>query len=127
MKVLICGGRDYNNFASFTETLDRLHNRHNFQLVIHGAARGADSLADQWAKSRNIPVRTYPARWRSHSPDCSPACRGRDYCRSAGFRRNRQMLEESRPDLVIAFPGGPGTRDMIHRAKQAGLKVNTIT
>ena len=37
--------------------------------------------------------------------------------------RNREMLERGRPDLVIAFPGGPGTANMVKLAREAGIEV----
>jgi phosphoribosylformylglycinamidine (FGAM) synthase-like amidotransferase family enzyme len=33
------------------------------------------------------------------------------------------MLDESMPHLVIAFPGGRGTADMVKRSKAAGVHV----
>jgi hypothetical protein len=46
-----------------------------------------------------------------------------EYGKGAGPRRNKQMIEEGNPDLVIAFPGGRGTADMINRARAAGVRV----
>lgn len=33
------------------------------------------------------------------------------------------MLDEGRPDLELALPGGRGTGDMIARAEDAGVRV----
>ena len=52
----------------------------------------------------------YPAPWKRFGP-------------SAGGIRNQQMLDEGKPDLVVAFPGGKGTADMVRRAENAGVKV----
>lgn len=82
--------------------------------VIHGAAPGADFLAGWWAMTNNIPVRAFPADWRK-------------YGKRAGFRRNQQMLDEGKPDIVFAFPGGNGTKDMVKRAKAAGVPVLEIS
>lgn len=78
--------------------------------VIHGAATGADSLAHEWAGDRMIWRLGYPANWKKHGL-------------SAGPRRNQWMLDNEKPDLVVAFPGGDGTADMVRRAKGAGVKV----
>ena len=51
----------------------------------------------------------------SHAREPSP--------RGAGPERNARMLAEGRPDLVVAFPGGTGTADMVRRAKAAGVRV----
>lgn len=52
--------------------------------------------------------------------------RGRPYNAKAGPDRNQRMIDEGRPGLVIAFPGGDGTADMIHRAQEAGIEVVRI-
>ena len=108
-KVLICGGRDYNDPAGFG-MLDELHAEHQFSVVIHGAAKGADRLAGQWAKKRNLPVQEYPANWNRDG-------------KRAGFLRNQRMLDQGKPDLVIAFPGGVGTADMVRISQKAGVPV----
>ena len=59
MDLLVCGGRDYQDYQALRSTLDRLHKDLHFTTIIHGAARGADSLAGRWARERNIPVREF--------------------------------------------------------------------
>lgn len=110
MRVIVCGGRDYRDRNAVFNALDRLHAKRGIELVIHGGARGADCLAQQWADERGIPCRTYQAMWNLHG-------------RSAGPRRNQQMIDDGTPDGVVAFPGGVGTRDMVERARRAGLTV----
>ena len=110
MRVLVCGSRDFTNRAFLFKALDGLHGEYGFSVVIHGAYRGADQLAKDWAESRGIPDDPYPADWkRLGSP--------------AGPIRNQRMIDEGKPELVIAFPGQKGTRDMKRRANKAGLKV----
>ena len=106
MKILVCGGRDYSDWDS----LDVILCAHKPTLIIHGGARGADSLAGWWARCRLVPVRVFPADWSK-------------YGKAAGIIRNKQMLDEGKPDLVIAFPGGRGTANMIEQAKAAGVRV----
>jgi len=110
MNVLVCGGRDYADASALDEALDAIHREKNITRLIHGAARGADSLAAAWARSRGIPALAFPADW---------ATRGK----AAGFRRNEAMLREGRPELVVAFPGGKGTAHMVSLAKAAGVPV----
>ena len=74
---------------------------------------GADTLAGEYARDRGIPCRSFPADWRRHG-------------RPAGFIRNRQMLDEGKPELVVAFPGGPGTRNMVKTALERGFPVKTV-
>ena len=110
MKVLVCGGRDYNDKARLFAVLDELLMDDLDMSIIQGAARGADSLAGEWAKFRGVPQQVFPAQWDK-------------YGKSAGFRRNEQMLEEGKPDLVVAFNGGRGTQMMIQLALRAGVRV----
>lgn len=112
-RVLVCGGRDYADMNRVYEVLGRLHARTPFSLLINGAARGADTLAQMWATRQRIPTEQYPANWDV-------------YGNRAGPIRNQRMLSESRPDIVVAFKGGDGTQDMIDRAHKAKLPVLMI-
>lgn len=110
MRVLVCGGRDYGNRDRVFEVLSSLDPFPTF--VIEGGADGADAWAWQWAK-RNLPA------------DCRMQVNAdwSRYGRGAGHIRNQQMLDEGKPDVVIAFPGGKGTADMVKRARFAGVEV----
>lgn len=112
-KLLVTGGRDYNNKAKVFEVLDLLHEKYGVTTVIHGAAKGADSLASLWCKERLVTEIACPADWKLHG-------------RAAGPIRNQQMLTEHQPDLVIAFPGGRGTANMCKIAHAAGVEVLTF-
>ena len=112
--VLVCGGRDYDDRDNVFDALDALHAEYTFDRVIHGGAMGADYLAHEWATSRRVVVRTFMADWNR-------------YGRSAGPIRNRQMLEEGQPDLVVAFPGGSGTANMIKQALSARVAVTAVS
>ena len=110
MRVLVCGGRDYTDYRQLCDTLRAIHTDRPITAVIHGAARGADTCGWGWATSIGIKTEAYPANWDLHG-------------RKAGPIRNQQMLDEGKPDLVVAFPGGRGTADMVRRAKAAGIDV----
>lgn len=114
MRVLVCGGRDYADFRTLFKVLDDIHRETPITSVIEGAARGADYYAGQWAKSRGIELQEFPADWDRHH-------------KAAGSIRNKQMLDEGKPDRVIAFPGGKGTFDMINRAHGRGFKVTLVS
>lgn len=110
MRLLVCGGRDFCDAVLVFAALDCVHEKRSVSLLIHGAAKGADSLADQWANERGIQVLRFPADWNKEG-------------RAAGPIRNQKMLQVGKPDGVVAFPGGRGTADMIAQATKAGLKV----
>lgn len=121
MKVLICGGRDFEDYALMRNTLSQ------FQLekslithVVTGAQRkrgtishfcGADWLAIEWALAWEIPFSGIPAKWTYEG-------------KSAGPRRNSRMLAQH-PDIewVIHFPGGTGTADMLEAAREKRIPV----
>ena len=50
-KVLVCGGRNYGDRETVQRTLDRIRPAE----IIHGAARGAGTLAGEYALERDIP------------------------------------------------------------------------
>lgn len=134
MKLLVCGGRNYEDEHKLNSILDSIHAWSEIGLLIHGDAGrfydypdsvaiepgllpgfwvGADKLASQWARNNKVPEKRYKPDWKQ-------------YGRKAGPIRNQQMLDEQHPDLVIAFPGGRGTADMVKRAKAGGYKVCEI-
>jgi hypothetical protein len=110
MRVLVCGGRHYSDALGVFRVLDALPD--GPLTIINGGAPGADALARRWAERSHVEVRTFPADW--------------SVGRSAGPRRNQRMIDEGMPDLVIAFPGGRGTADMVRRARAAGIRVREI-
>jgi hypothetical protein len=112
MKVLVTGGRGFSNPTLLFTTLDHLYVDHAFTTLIHGGASGADRLAGEWAASRGISVEVYPADWQK-------------YGRAAGPIRNQRMIDR-KPDMVVAFPGGRGTADLVRRARQAGVELVVI-
>lgn len=110
MKLLVCGGRHYDNEDRVWQVLDDLKPT----LVIHGGCTtGADQLASMWAKARGVPQSIYPPAWEKFGD-------------SAGPRRNAWMIAFGKPDLVVAFPGGVGTSDLIDKAMAADISVQRI-
>lgn len=111
MKILVCGGRDYNDWDEFVMQMHVVAQLNgSITHIISGGARGADFLAKVYAQTCNLNYDEYPADWDKHG-------------RMAGPVRNQKMLDYGRPDHVVAFPGGRGTADMVRRAKQQGFKV----
>jgi len=109
MRILVTGGREFDDWNTFKSQLCNLINT-DYDIIIHGDAKGADFCARLFAKSYGFEEVRFPADWKQ-------------YGKAAGSTRNQQMLDEGKPDIVIAFPGGVGTADMVRRAKKAGLEV----
>lgn len=112
-RVLVCGGRDYCNEKLAFAVLDAAHSANPIVTLIHGGAAGADMLAAAWAGRNGVRAEEYKADWDTHG-------------RAAGPIRNRRMLDEGKPDMVIAFPGGRGTKNMIEQAEGANVPVVRI-
>ena len=130
MKVLVCGGRDYGEVPfgcppdsrpyyekrahaqrrNLHTTLDTLKIDRGITAIIHGGARGADNEAGYWARRQLISEERYDADWDRDG-------------KAAGPIRNQRMLDEGKPDVVVAFPGGKGTAMMIKLAEGAGAPV----
>ncbi len=108
--VVVCGGRDYWHHAHISKVLGKLHAEHPIDEIVCGGASGADASAVSWAKHHEVDVRIFRAKWKK-------------FGLAAGPKRNALMLDVAKPSLVIAFPGGAGTADMIKRAKEAGVEV----
>lgn len=119
-RILVCGGRRYgiDQYSRFQDNyavrdtfrlLDEVHALIRIGTLIHGAGVGADSLAGSWAMQRCVICIAWPADWIKHG-------------NAAGPIRNGEMLH-AEPQLVIALPGGDGTRDMIRQAERAGVPV----
>lgn len=112
-RIIACGGRDYQNRNRIYAVLDAAIQRLGLDVLITGGAMGADHLAQDWARERGIENEIFKAHW------------GKDG-RSAGPIRNRKMLVEGRGEIVIAFPGGDGTANMVDQAEKAGVRVIKI-
>lgn len=110
MKVLVCGGRDFVDTSAVINFLFRLDDERPISAIIHGGANGADALGGRAAELLKVPCHVFRANWKRDG-------------KAAGPLRNQRMLDEGKPDLVVAFPGGRGTADMVQRAKWAGIEV----
>jgi len=122
MRVLICGGRDFTDKKLFHKTMIEIDPSTDEQklgdpelVVIHGGAKGADLLADEWAVVNWKSIERYLPDYKRYGPKAAPVI------------RNQEMIDGGKPDLVIAFPGGRGTADMVRRAKKANIPVKEIT
>lgn len=113
-RILICGGRDFDDWKLFTQAIEKhvgIFRGPNPDItIIQGGAKGADFLAKVYAKFVGFSQVEYPADWNT-------------YRKAAGMIRNKQMLSEGKPNLVIAFPGGAGTANMVSLAKAANVPV----
>ena len=108
--VIVTGSRDWPDYKVIWRALAI----HQPTMVIHGAARGADTMAENWARRNAIPYLGYPAKWDGP----------RGFDRGAGHARNAKMLDAHPGVLVLAFPHpemlSAGTRGCMAMAKERG-------
>lgn len=109
--IVVTGGRDYDNGQKVEEVLDGIVRMFGTDiLLISGGARGLDTLALGWAYDRELNAMRVPAKWKTEG-------------RKAGIMRNAEMLriaiqafmQEDVNLVMVAFPGGLGTADMVDR------------
>lgn len=121
MRILVCGSRHFNDFYLASNILlEHFTGGPGFTL-IHGDAKGADRLSERvirhyfYKLDDLVSIERYPADWEKHG-------------KAAGHIRNKQMLDEGKPDLVIAFlaKDSKGTKNMIDQATKAGVPVKVI-
>lgn len=102
-KLAIVGSRTFNNYDLLSETVLDHIDIQAISHIISGGAKGADSLAEQFASNWDIPTIIFKPDWNK-------------YGRGAGMIRNKQIISES--DIVIAFWDGvsKGTKNSIDTA-----------
>jgi hypothetical protein len=108
-RFAVTGGRNFDDKKHVFDTLDAIRSHYIDVILVVGDAKGADALARKWAKKRGVPVEVYEADWA--------------FGASAGPMRNARILLQGDPSILVAFPGGRGTLDMINRTKRAGRRV----
>lgn len=111
MKAAIIGSRSFNNYDLVLETL--LEYENIITLIVSGGAKGADTLGERWAKEKNKEVLIFYPEWDK-------------YGKSAGFRRNKDIIENS--DIVFAFWDGvsKGTKSSIDLANKLNKELKII-
>jgi hypothetical protein len=101
---LICGGRDFADQAMFDDAMSQIIQMRGVpRLIIEGGASGADKMAQAWAQRMGVWFMIERPEWECHG-------------KAAGPIRNQKMLDKYSPAVVVAFPGGTGTADMVRRA-----------
>ena len=111
MRVLICGSRSWSDYSAVERVVASLPKD---TVIIEGEARGADTFARLAAEKFGLEVEMYPAQWDKLG-------------RSAGYRRNEEMLSMGRPDVVVYFADDLeksfGTAHMVRIARTAKVRI----
>lgn len=113
-RVIVAGGRDFDNYALLTEVLDLYLSPIKDDIaIVCGKARGADTLGEKYAKEHGYSVMAFPAQWKR-------------YGKPAGYIRNKEMAKNA--DALVAFWDGQsrGTHHMIKTAMKNCLDIRII-
>ncbi len=110
MKLAIVGSRDFDNYDYLSSSIAKFVQQNEWLSIdgiVSGGARGADKLAEIYASSIQVPFKVFPADWER-------------YGKSAGYKRNKQIVDYC--DIVFAFWDGKskGTQHTINLARDQG-------
>ncbi|MCC5973467.1 MAG: DUF2493 domain-containing protein [Rubellimicrobium sp.] len=114
MRLLIAGGRHLDDAALVTRALDCIHAKTPVSVLIHGGHAFLGVAIEDWGRDRQLHILRYPANWRVLG-------------RRAEAVRNAFMLADSRPDMVLALPGGRDTQSLVLAAAAEGLPVIDVS
>lgn len=111
-RIVVGGSRYFKDYTLFSavmdECLSNIKNRYEL-IIVSGHCAGTDLMAERYAADHGYAVEVYPAEWQK-------------YGKSAGPRRNQQMVEVA--DYAVAFSsGGRGTQSLIRYAEKKGIPV----
>jgi len=110
MRVLICAGRNYADTGCCRKALDDVQRQRPIRVLIHGGSQFLGGEIESWAREHGADLVRYPANWQVHG-------------KQAERLRNLFMLNDSRPELLLALPGGDDTEELLARARGAGIPV----
>jgi hypothetical protein len=113
MNLGIIGSRSFNNYNLLKEEVNNFLKKEMVDCIVSGGARGADTLAEKYAKECNIPTLIIRPEWDK-------------YGKKAGYLRNIEIVKNS--EVIIAFWDGvsSGTKMSIDLAKKANKIIKII-
>lgn len=113
MKLAIVGSRDFNDYEKMCDFIDSKFDLRDIDTIISGGAKGADSLAEQFAKQFNFNLIVHKPEWKK-------------YGKAAGPMRNKLIIEDA--DAVVAFPtiSSKGTHSSMELARKANKRLEVM-
>lgn len=113
MKIIIAGGRDFNDYELMKSKLDSIIVPGKTVTIISGMASGADALGVRYAKEKGYRLLPFPADWKMHG-------------KAAGPIRNGAMAKNANTCVVFWNGKSPGTANMILNAKRHNLNLTVV-
>lgn len=113
MRVIIAGSRTITRLSLVWLAVRDAERDSSITIteLVSGHAQGVDRLGERYAVEKGIRIKVFEAQWER-------------FGRSAGFRRNRDMVEYAAALIAIWDGASRGTADMIYKARAHGLKVH---
>jgi SLOG family YspA-like protein len=123
-RILVTGSREFDDYGTVCLELGGVM-RHLMAtvrpfpriVVVHGAAPGADTLADRAARAFGMAVEPHPADWTGLG-------------KRAGFARNAEMVNLGADQMLAFYKQGAGNRGTDHCARlaeKAGIRVRRVS
>lgn len=109
MRLLVCGGRHFDDSILVDGQLSRVHSKTPIKVLIHGGLPGLGVPVEAWARRTGVHLVRYPANFTLG--------------KQGDFERDSFMLEDSRPDVLLVFPGGRRTVQLSGRAQARGIEI----
>lgn len=113
MRVLICAGRYYADSRLCRRVLEAFQRLHEVRVVIHGGSQFLGAHIEDWARETGAHIVRYPPNWQLHG-------------KHAERLRSSFMLADSRPDIVLALPGGEDTEELLAQARVRGIQTLSV-
>ena len=116
---LVVGSRSFQNYDFLKAKLNHLlQNQGDEIVIVSGGAKGADNLAERYAREYGLPLKVFPADWEKHG-------------RKAGFLRNEEMhkyiAKQSKRGVVAFWDGeSKGTAHNFELGKKYKNHIKTI-
>lgn len=114
MKLAVAGYRGFTDYHLFKQHLVAFIEEHGEPVeIISGGAKGADAMAERYAKEENLPVVVLKPDWKTQG-------------RKAAILRNTDIV--ARCTHLLAFPprrfvpGSPGTNTSVARERKIRLR-----
>lgn len=147
VSILVCGDRHYNDVDTISSVLTLCQQKYGSITIIQGSCSGADTISADYATCNKIPCKSFPDRslangrgsrissenpalWKQYGRAAGTSVGDGESCRirnPTGPIRNKQMIEEGNPSLIIAFhpdiKSSKGTKDMIQQAMKKDIPV----
>ena len=109
MRVLICGGRHFDDDGLIKSELSKLHETIPIDVLIHGGLPTIGTSAENWARRNGVHLVRYPANF--------------SLGKQGDVLRDRFMLEDGRADMLLVFPGGRRTAELRNHARRTDLQI----